>query len=62
MAEQNIYQKNGYKNRGHYLNSLADEYAVPVDVVEIIANMLGPTEDFDGLVTMLEDAADSGEY
>jgi hypothetical protein len=48
----NIYQKNGYADRQEYLDSLTEEYG---EVVYIIADMLGETEDFDGLVTTLED-------
>jgi len=31
-------------------------------LVDILSDLLGPEEDFDGLVTDLEDAMDSGEY
>lgn len=51
----NIYQENGYENRKHYLQSLADEYAVGEDKVFALASILGPNEDFDGLVTTLQD-------
>lgn len=50
-----VYEENGYKNRQDYLDSLADEYG---NRVYIIADLLGPTEDFDGLVTSLEDSED----
>lgn len=53
---KNIYQKNGYKDRKDYLNTMAEEFDVPITVVLSIANMLGPNEDFDGLVSALEDA------
>ena len=53
---KNIYQENGYKERKDYLNSMAEEFDVPITVVLSIANMLGPNEDFDGLVSALEDA------
>lgn len=52
---KNIYQENGYKDRKDYLNSMAEEFDVPITVVLSIANMLGPNEDFDGLVSALED-------
>ena len=48
----NIYQQNGYENRQEYLDYLADEYG---DMVYEIADLLGETEGFDGLVTTLED-------
>jgi len=52
----NVYTENGYKNRKDYLESLSDEYSVPIDVVFAAADLLGPSEDFDGLVTTLTDA------
>jgi len=48
-----IYIEKGYKNRKEYLESLCDEY--PRDAVYELANILGPIEDFDGLITTLED-------
>ena len=51
----NIYQENGYKDRRDYLANLAEEYDVPCATVFAAAAMLGETEDFDGLLSMLED-------
>lgn len=48
----NVYEKNGFADRQEYLNSLAEEYG---DFVYDVADLLGETEDFDGLVTTLED-------
>lgn len=50
-----IYMDNGYKNRKDYLESLADQYEMDYDDVAALADMLGPNEDFDGLVDELED-------
>ena len=50
------YQDNGYKDRNDYLMCLADEYGISLGVVLALADALGPNEDFDGLVTTLEDA------
>jgi hypothetical protein len=50
-----IYTDEGYKSRRDYLNSLADEMGIDVETVYAAADMLGPNEDFDGLVTTLED-------
>ena len=50
-----VYTDNGYKNRTEYLNSLAEDYGVDKDTVHCMAELLGPNEDFDGLVTSLED-------
>ena len=48
------YQENGYKNRQEYLDYLRDEYGA--DRVDALLTVLPPSEDFDGLVTELEDA------
>jgi len=53
------YTANGYKSRADYLAELCTEY--PADVVHTLADLLGPSEDFDGLVTMLEDYQEDDE-
>jgi len=50
------YEANGYPTRRAYLESLCEEY--DRTIVFSLAAVLGPTEDFDGLVTALEDYAD----
>lgn len=50
-----IYTENGYANRKDYLDSLAAEYDVDKESVYMLASVLGKSEDFDGLVTELED-------
>ena len=50
------YQSQGFENRKAYLESLCEEY--DRTTVYALADMLGPNEDFDGLVTSLEDYAD----
>lgn len=50
-----IYTANGHANRRAYLDSLAEEYGVPVREVYALASILGPSEDFDGLVTAVQD-------
>lgn len=52
-----VYQMNGYNNREEYLACIAEDYGVDLDTVYAIADLLGPNEDFDGLVTALEDLA-----
>jgi hypothetical protein len=54
-----VYTENGYTNRKEYLDELREEYGMLVD---ILTSVLPPSEDFDGLITALEDAMDSGEY
>ncbi len=51
------YAEQGYKNRREYLEGLADEHGVDRDTVFMMAGLLGPSEDFDGLVTAIEDYA-----
>lgn len=52
-GKMSAYTDNGFANRKEYLESLMEEY--PADLVMTLAGLLGPEEDFDGLVTMLED-------
>lgn len=49
------YLEYGAESRAEYLAMLADDYGVDLDVVQAMADVLGPNEDFDGLVTSLED-------
>ena len=50
-----VYTDNWYENRGGYLKSLAEDYGIELHIVESIAGLLGENEDFDGLVTSLQD-------
>lgn len=52
---RDIYKERGYKTRYKYLEHLADLYEVDLECVLDVADMLGPTEDFDGLIAMLDD-------
>ena len=56
MNNENIYQENGYANRKEYLESLAEEYGVSLETVFSLASLLGRNEDFDGLISVLEEA------
>jgi hypothetical protein len=47
----------GYPTRREYVKALADEIGVPHNIALIAAQMLGESEDQDGLVTELEDFA-----
>jgi len=53
-----IYTENGYDSRKHYLECLSEDYGVDKETVFALANMLGSNEDWDGLVTLLEDLQD----
>lgn len=54
----NPYQEHGFNSRREYLESLAEEYGRDMDLVFVLASILGPNEDFDGLIVALEDDAD----
>lgn len=43
------------KDRQNYLNSVSDEYGVDINIVNSLADILGPDEDFDGLISVLQD-------
>jgi hypothetical protein len=57
----NPYIEEGYKNRADYLHGLADNMGIDFSTVAALANVLGENEDFDGLVTELEDLLDMGD-
>ena len=52
------YHREGFDDRRAYLLSLADDTGVDIKTVMALADLLGPNEDFDGLVTSLEDYAE----
>jgi hypothetical protein len=52
------YAAAGYADRKDYLLCLAEDHGMALSTVKLLADMLGPEEDFDGLVTMLEDYAE----
>jgi len=56
FCTMSIYTENGYANRKEYLNELREEYGS--DMVNTLISVLPASEDFDGLVTALEDAMD----
>ena len=50
-----VYTDKGYDSRADYLKCLAEDNGVPLRVVKLQADLLGPNEDFDGLVNSVED-------
>jgi len=56
---QNNSQTNSSKERRLYLEELADEFGVDTEIVFALADLLGPNEDQDGLISSLEDVSDS---
>lgn len=59
MENISVYIQNGFSSRSEYLHALAEDYGMPFHIVDEIANILGPNEDFDGLICSIEDIADS---
>lgn len=55
---RNIYKSKGYKDRADYLESLAANFGIQSNEVQVLADVLGESEDFDGLISSLEDYAD----
>ncbi len=51
-----IYTDNGYKDRAEYLSALSEDYGVDIETVQCLADLLGEEEDFDGLISALENA------
>ncbi|MBR3385227.1 MAG: hypothetical protein IKG69_08540 [Atopobiaceae bacterium] len=50
------------QERAEYLEDLSDEFGIPLEAVEALADVLGDSELYDGLVTELEDAVYEGWY
>lgn len=57
-----IYEQNGFTNRTEYLQTLKEEYGA--DLVDALTSVLPASEDFDGLISELEDnfAGFAGDY
>ena len=49
------------EERKEYLEGLAMEFGVDRNIVFMLADMLGPNEDYDGLIVSLEDYCDYEE-
>ena len=52
---KNVYIENGFENRKEYLHFVAEEYGVDWSTVYAVANALGSGEDFDGLISSIQD-------
>lgn len=50
-----ILDDNGYDSLEDYLLSLSEDYGIPIETVEVLANLEGEEELFDGLVSLCED-------
>jgi len=52
-----VYRENGADSRFDWIEGLADTHGLALETVIVMADLLGPEEDFDGLVCACEDAA-----
>ncbi len=50
------------QERNEYLEELSDEFCIPLEAVRALADVLGDSELYDGLVTELEDAYYEGWF
>ena len=55
MSNYNRYKKAGYDTRRDYLNDLDVRYYINPMVISGLAEILGDEEDFDGLISTIED-------
>ena len=55
MDDSLYVEAHAAEDREEYLGELASEYGISEDIVYMLADMLGPNEDHDGLITALED-------
>ena len=51
-----IYTDHGYESREDYLRCIAEDNGLDYALVRDLADLYGPSEDFDGLVIACEDA------
>ena len=51
----NMYERYGCKDRQEYLEMVAEDHGVDLEMVLAAADVLGPNEDFDGLISIIED-------
>lgn len=58
----NVYSENGYESRADYLRCLSEDYGVPLADVIAIASLYGASEDFDGLVSSVQDLSDESQF
>jgi hypothetical protein len=56
-----IYDPYNGKTRKEYLNGLADDFGISYEIVKTIADILGEEEDFDGLISELNDYLETRE-
>ena len=50
-----MYEQKGYADHAAYIDALCEQAGEDADIVRELADLLGPSEDFDGLLTTLKD-------
>jgi hypothetical protein len=55
IKNNNRYTEKGYKNRIDYFNSLSERFNIDITAVYSLSDVMGIDEDFDGLVSSLDD-------
>ena len=50
-----VLEDQGYENLNEYLENVSEDYGVDIETVYTMADLLGETELFDGLVSMIGD-------
>ena len=58
FERREAYTDRGCADRREYLVMLAEDYDIDLESVHLLARLLGPEEDFDGLLVALEDATE----
>lgn len=56
---KDIYQEHNCADREAYLKMLSKQYGVDLSIIEALTDVLGPNEDFDGLISELENISSS---
>ena len=57
-TSDNPYLRQGFKNRADYLYAQSLAFGLPLKMVKSAANLLGPIEDFDALLVMLDEMSE----
>lgn len=55
---ETIYTQLGYTDRYHYFTTLADNFGIEVMKIILVAEKLGPEQDFDDLLVWVSREAD----
>jgi len=55
MKNKNIYKDNGYSDRNDYFVDLSLRFNIDLSSVYALSEVMGKDEDFDGLVSSLDD-------